>query len=102
VNQLVNLYNTFSKALDDKKDVHSIFCDITEAFDRVWHDGLLYKLKAAGICGNLHNWFNDYLYGRKQRVVLNGQSSSYHTIWLEYHRGQSLGHFCFSFILMIL
>ena len=44
VNQLVDIYNTFCKALDDGKEVRAIFCDVSKAFDRVWHKGLLYKL----------------------------------------------------------
>ena len=35
VNQLVDIYNTFSKAMDDGLEVKAIFCDISKAFDRV-------------------------------------------------------------------
>ena len=49
VNQLVDIYNTFCKALDAGKEVRAFFCDISKAFDRVWHKGLLYKLKHNGI-----------------------------------------------------
>ena len=49
-----------------------LFCDISKAFDRVWHKGLVYKLKAAGITGSHLCWFADYLDNRKQRVVLPG------------------------------
>ena len=41
VNQLVDIYNTFCKALDESKEVHAIFSDISKVFDRVWHKGLL-------------------------------------------------------------
>ena len=37
VNPLVELYNTFCQALDEGKEVCSVFCDISKAFDRVWH-----------------------------------------------------------------
>ena len=53
VNQLSYLYNTFCQALDAGKEVRAIFCDISKAFDRVWHAGLIHKLKSAGISGNL-------------------------------------------------
>ena len=79
VNQLVDLYNTFCKALDDGKEVRAIFCDISKAFDRVWHRGLLYKLRRAGITGSLLSWFSNYLQDRKQRVVLPGASSNWST-----------------------
>ena len=42
VNQLALLYHQFAKALDHKKDIKLVFCDVTIAFDRVWHDGLIY------------------------------------------------------------
>ena len=45
VNQLVDNYNSFCKAIDEGKEVRAIFCDISKAFDRVWHKGLLYKLQ---------------------------------------------------------
>ena len=54
VNHLVDIYNTFCKALDDGLEVRAVFfCDISTAFDRVWHKGLLFKLKRAGINGLL-------------------------------------------------
>ncbi|MEW8545351.1 MAG: reverse transcriptase domain-containing protein, partial [Candidatus Thiodiazotropha sp.] len=52
VNQLTFLYNTFCQALDSGKEVRTVFCDISKAFDRVWHAGLLAKLHAAGVSGN--------------------------------------------------
>ena len=41
VNQLVDMYNTFCQALDEGKEVRVVFCDISKAFDRVWHKGLI-------------------------------------------------------------
>lgn len=49
-----------------------VFCDISRAFDRVWHDGLLLKSQQCGITGCLLCWFRSYLTERFQRVVLNG------------------------------
>ena len=66
VNQLSYLYNTFCQALDAGKEVRAIFCDISKAFDPVWHVGIIHKLKSAGISGNLLSWFTNYLTGRKQ------------------------------------
>ena len=48
VKWLIYIYNTFCKALDEGKEVLAIFCDTSKAFDRVWHKGLLFKLKSAG------------------------------------------------------
>jgi methylaspartate ammonia-lyase len=62
------------------KDVRFIFCDISKAFDRVWHRGLLYKLRKYGIKGNLLTWFGSYLSDRKQRVCMNGYYSTWNYI----------------------
>ena len=56
-------------------DVRGVFLDISKAFDRVWHSGLLFKLQAYGVEGKLLALLKDYLHNRKQRVVLNGQTS---------------------------
>ena len=53
VNQLIDIYITFCKALDEGKEVHAIFCDISKAFDRVWHKGLLFQHTSAGVSGSL-------------------------------------------------
>ena len=45
-NQLTFLYNTFCQTLDAGEEVRAVFfCDISKAFGRVWHAGLLHKLK---------------------------------------------------------
>ena len=49
VNQLVDIYNTFCKSLDEGKEVRAVFCDISKAFDRVWHRGLLFKFESIGV-----------------------------------------------------
>jgi hypothetical protein len=44
INRLLSLTNEFGKALDEGKEIRVVFCDISKAFDRVWHKGLLNKL----------------------------------------------------------
>ncbi|MCG8046167.1 MAG: reverse transcriptase domain-containing protein [Candidatus Thiodiazotropha endolucinida] len=95
VNQLVDIYNTFCKALDEGKEVRAIFCDISKAFDRVWHKGLLYKLETKGVSGSLLSWFTDYLNGRLQRVVLPGGSSAWTPIKAGVPQGSILGPIMF-------
>ena len=59
--QLSHLYHMFAEALDNNKDVRLVFCDISKAFDRVWHKGLILKLEKIGIGSPLLNWFGYYL-----------------------------------------
>ena len=53
------------------KDVRGIFLDLSKAFDRVWHDGLIYKIKCIGITGNTLKHIESFLSSRFQWVVLN-------------------------------
>ena len=46
------------------------YLDISTAFDRVWHDGLIYKLRRCGTSGNLLLLLRSFLSNRKQRTVL--------------------------------
>ncbi|MCG8078294.1 MAG: hypothetical protein JAY75_18895, partial [Candidatus Thiodiazotropha taylori] len=95
VNQLTYLYNTFCQALDSGKEVRAVFCDISKAFDRVWHAGLLKKLQAVGISGNQLKWFTSYLENRKQRVVLPGAQSNWNYIHAGVPQGFILGPLLF-------
>ena len=51
------------------------------------HEGLLLKLSLNGISGNLLKLLRDFLYCRKQRVVLNGQTSSWENVNVEVSQG---------------
>ena len=97
VNQLVSIYDTFCKALEEGKEVWSIFCDVSKAFDRVWHKGLLLKLRSIGITGPLLTWFSDYLSNRKQRVVLLGTCSDWSDILAGFPQGSIIGPLFFFF-----
>ena len=95
VNQLLDLSHTISKALDAGLEVRAVFFDISKAFDRVWHDGLLVKLKNSGISGKLLHWFSDYLGNRRQRVVLPGGKSDWKSISAGVPQGSILGPLLF-------
>ena len=60
-NQLLNIYHIFCEAVDNGKEVRVVFCDISKAFDRIWHKGLLFKLVAIGCSKYLLRWFTSYL-----------------------------------------
>ena len=95
INQLVNISTEFGRALDSGKEIRVVFCDLSKAFDRVWHKGLLFKLKQYGISGNLLVWFKRYLSGRSQRVVLNGSNSEWKSINAEVPQVSILGPLLF-------
>ena len=75
VHQLIEIYYRICISLDDYCFTTPILCDISKAFDRVWHTGLLLKLKAYGVDGKLFKWFESYISSRKQCVFINNSKS---------------------------
>jgi hypothetical protein len=55
------IYNNILNSLENKEANCFVFCDFSKAFDKVWHQSLLHKMKAYGIPGNLIDWFSSYL-----------------------------------------
>ena len=72
-----------------------VFLDISKAFDRVWHEGLLFKLRQLGIEGPLLNLISSYLTNRQQCVTIGGQSSSMLPIEAGVPQGSILGPLLF-------
>ena len=66
INQLSALCHNISCKLDTGDEVKGVFLDLTKAFDRVWHKGLLLKLDAIGIRGKMHKLLTSYSCNRKQ------------------------------------
>ena len=67
-------------SFDEDLEVRSIFFDISKAFDKVWHNGIIIRLMQNGISRNLLNLLRGLLNERRQRVVLNGQFPTWKNI----------------------
>ena len=93
INQLLSITQNIYKAFEacPTLETRAVFLDLSKAFDRVWHKGLLYKLKCNGVNGNLFTLIESYLTDRKQRVVLNGKCSEWAPICAGVPQGSVLG-----------
>ena len=94
-NQLLSLVHEIHESFDRNLEVRSIYLDMSKAFDKVWHEGLIFKLEQNGIDGKLLNLFKNYLSNRKQRVVLNGMESNWGDIRAGIPQGFVLGPLLF-------
>ena len=68
INQLLSIIHSIHSAFDCNPilEVRSVFLDISKAFDKVWHEGLIYKIRRCGVAGNLLLLFQSFLSNREQ------------------------------------
>ena len=90
INQLLAIAHEIFTCFDNYED-RGVFLDISKAFNKVWHEGIIHKLKRNRIPGNLLRLLTDFLKNRKQRVILNDQSSSWANINAGVPQGSILG-----------
>ena len=72
-----------------------VFLDISKTFDRIWHKGLIFKLKQNGIDGEFLEWVSYYLSDRKQKVAIRNASSSLMSVKAGVPQGSVLGPLLF-------
>ena len=74
--QYFRLCQEWSWRVDNSADVGILLFDLRKAFVRVWHDGLLSKLEAAGIRSSAFAWVKSFLTSRRQITTVEGCTSA--------------------------
>ena len=95
VKQLISITHEIHKAFDSKNEIRAVFLDISKAFDTVWHEGLIHKLKRIGIEGEMIGILNSFLSDRKQRVTIDGKNSDWAEVQAGVPQGSLLGPLLF-------
>ena len=88
-----NVYAGFDQ--NPPLEVRSCFLDIAKAFDKVRHEGLIYKMEAMGFTGSILRLLQSFLSNRYQRVTINGQTSDWLPILAGVPQGSILGPLLF-------
>ena len=88
---LLHFLEILTKAADNGDNVGVVYLDFSKAFDKVPHQKLLHKMKAHGIAGQVLTWIENWLEGRKQRVVVNSECSEWEEVKSGVPQGSLLG-----------
>ena len=80
-----------ARAFNTTGATRAVALDISKAFDRVWHGGLLHKLKFYGISGQVFGLLSSFLSNRQLRVVLDGKPSQEYPVNAGVPQGSILG-----------
>ena len=80
-----------ARAFNRSGATRAVALDISKAFDRVWHAGLLHKLKSYRISGQIFGLISSFLSNRQLRVVLDGKSSQEYPVNAGVPQGSILG-----------
>ena len=80
-----------ARAFNRSGATRAVALDISKAFDRAWHTGLLHKLKSYGISGQIFGLISSFLSNRRLRVILDGKSSQEYPVNAGVPQGSILG-----------
>ena len=95
VPQLIRMTQEWSNAVDEGQYVAAVIFHLKKAFDRIWHQGLFTKLRAAGIKGAAHEWLVTFLTDRVQVTVVNGTISTFARLFAGVPQGAILSPLLF-------
>ena len=76
LDSVTRLEHSARNALLHREYCVAVFLDISNAFDSVWHHGLLTKLRTLGLTGNLARYIQQFLQWRKIQVTSASTSTS--------------------------
>ena len=78
IDHITRLQDDIHKSLANGEHTLALFLDFSKAFDMVWRDGLMHKLRQLGVKGNMHSCISDFLCDRRIQVRVGSSLSARH------------------------
>ena len=75
VHQLIEIYHNICLSLENREVIWTVFCDISKAFNKVWHRDLLKQIKSLWNFREFAALIENYLSDRNQKVALQNSLS---------------------------
>ena len=99
MDHLIRFAQETSDAFQDKDNVVAVFIDLRQAYDRVWRQGLFYKMQKLGIAGRMYSWIKNFLSCRTIQTSSDNKISSQRTLEEGLPQGSALS--CTLFLLFM-
>ena len=80
-----------ARAFNRSGATRAVALDISKAFNRVWHAGLLHRLRSYEISGQIFGLISSVLRNRQLQMVLDGKSSQEYSVNAGVPKGSILG-----------
>ena len=91
IQQLLYIIHLIRTSWSKGNITQGVFLDVSAAFDKCWHSGLLAKLEQVQVNDSCLDLFRSYLSGRKQVVVVDGCMSDMKDVKAGVPQGSRLG-----------